>query len=722
MRPFFGLFLSILLSVPAAAQSETTGEPAAESRAEPAAEPAEKEAPLPPPVEEAPAKDEAAATEVPTAPLNLQELKDQIKEELRAELEAEMRKELDQRDQESTSEDADGEWKEQRWVEEVKPTLNFLEFDGYFRVRGDLFNRLDLGTYDPEIGRGTSPFPVPTNYRPYDGEEGCAAPANEPNGRPGQFCLGESEDSQNVMSANTRLSLRPTLHISEDIRIMSRIDVFDNLVLGSTPQALSRGMNPQVPISVASLGDNPAQTGFNTAMDAIRLKRLWGEVMTPFGLFRFGRQPQHFGLGILANGGDQLDSDYGDHADQILFATEIGGHQIAPAYGISASGPNARGGGAGTANGNAPFYLPGEAGQRFNLDPSDDVHSFMLSVIKKEDEADLEAKLKAGDWNVDYGFFATYRMQRYDVPNYYQGVTATQNLDLVTDYVNRNANIGVLSAWMQYQWNSIRIELEAAGVVGQIEDTQLTSTGLRASDPQMRVWEENQFVNKPLWLIQGGIALETEFGFLNDSLFVGFDAGVASGDDAPGFGIRPGSNPNPRLGDVDGQQYGSCLERGDAGPDGVARTDDDRCTVRDDNVTNFRFDPDYQIDLILFREILGTVSDAAYIKPHVSYYFTESLGLRGDVIYSNALTDASAPGLTSPLGIEIDATGFYGSQDGFFFMVQGGIFFPFGGLNHARDPNDENLGRPLPGSRPVDPAFLNAQFAYTLQGLAGIEF
>ena len=26
------------------------------------------------------------------------------------------------------------EWEEERWVEEVKPTLNFLEFDGYFKA------------------------------------------------------------------------------------------------------------------------------------------------------------------------------------------------------------------------------------------------------------------------------------------------------------------------------------------------------------------------------------------------------------------------------------------------------------------------------------------------------------------------------------------------------------------------------------------------------------
>ena len=34
------------------------------------------------------------------------------------------------------------------------------------------------------------------------------------------------------------------------------------------------------------------QAGFNSVWDAVRVKRLWGEVMTPFGMLRVGRQPQ----------------------------------------------------------------------------------------------------------------------------------------------------------------------------------------------------------------------------------------------------------------------------------------------------------------------------------------------------------------------------------------------------------------------------------------------
>ena len=39
---------------------------------------------------------------------------------------------------------------------------------------------------------------------------------------------------------------------------------------------------------------------------------------------------------------------------------------------------------------------------------------------------------------------------------------------------------------------------------------------------------------------------------------------------------------------------------------------------RDRTVDNFRFHPDYHIDQILFREIIGTITDAIYIRPHAA--------------------------------------------------------------------------------------------------------
>ena len=81
-----------------------------------------------------------------------QELKDELKEELREELTAELSGEG--RTQPSAGEGdswAEEEWK---WEEPVKPELNFLEIDGYFRFRYQLFKNLDLSTYSTVDGQG----------------------------------------------------------------------------------------------------------------------------------------------------------------------------------------------------------------------------------------------------------------------------------------------------------------------------------------------------------------------------------------------------------------------------------------------------------------------------------------------------------------------------------------------------------------------------------------
>ena len=93
---------------------------------------------------------------------------------------------------------------------------------------------------------------------------------------------------------------------------------------------------------------------------------------------------------------------------------------------------------------------------------------------------------------------------------------------------------------------------------------------------------------------QFGLAFESELALGHSR--VGLDAGVASGDDAPGFGAFPAPGAAaPKPGDLDGPQ---------ADPPG------------DTTVDNFRFHPDYRVDRILFREIIGTVTDAIYVRPH----------------------------------------------------------------------------------------------------------
>ena len=53
---------------------------------------------------------------------------------------------------------------------------------------------------------------------------------------------GRAECDQNANAfANMRLRLEPAIHLSDDVRVRMQIDVFDNMVLGSTPDSFAVG-------------------------------------------------------------------------------------------------------------------------------------------------------------------------------------------------------------------------------------------------------------------------------------------------------------------------------------------------------------------------------------------------------------------------------------------------------------------------------------------------
>jgi len=109
-----------------------------------------------------------------------------------------------------------------------------------------------------------------------------------------------------------RLRLEPTINISDQVRVVAQIDVFDNLILGSTPDSLISASQPDLRTNVAQaaiLSNSQNPPGQNTFTSAISPKRVWGEVDGQLGSLRFGRMPWHFGRGMYFNKGDCADCD-----------------------------------------------------------------------------------------------------------------------------------------------------------------------------------------------------------------------------------------------------------------------------------------------------------------------------------------------------------------------------------------------------------------------------
>jgi uncharacterized protein (TIGR04551 family) len=91
-------------------------------------------------------------------------------------------------------------------------------------------------------------------------------------------------------------------------------------------------------------------------------------------------------------------------------------------------------------------------------------------------------------------------------------------------------------------------------------------------------------------------------------------------------------------------------------------------------LTNYRFNPAYQVDLILWRRILGTVTDAWYVKPTFRWEILDGLNVGAQIVYSQALFAVSTPSrVNRPLGIELDLGVKYQSDDGFVFFLDYGL-------------------------------------------------
>lgn len=605
---------------------------------------------------DAPAMAQAPPPARPPTRLSDEE-KEDLREELRRELEAEFEDRLDSAREEMRDEiraamvtqEANQAWEDDwddAW-EEVQPRLDFFEVDGYFRTRMDLFHQFDLRT-----GRDVEGY----HLFPVDPQD---------------------PDRTTVAGANMRLRIDPTLNVSEEVRVRAQIDIFDNLVWGSTPRggfALGQG-NQRYPWVFLSPAQEPPRFGWNDARDSIAVKRAWAEVRTPIGELRFGRMGDNFGLGMNVNDGNCLDCDHGDTVDRFMFAMKIADHIVAPALDFVSEGPTS-----------ANLTTDYPTAQPFDRSQSDDARAWVLTVLRRDTEEEIRRMRVAGrETFVNYGLHFSYRKQSWDAQTAH-----VPNIDLGTAappaFVLRDAWAVVPDVWFRFQHKKYRLELEVATIQGKLRNRP--SLWDAALGPEQ---------DQELTLNQWGAVLQNEVLLADDRLALGLELGFASGDRAPGFGNFPGrsADPNspeapfPQQGAWEGPQF-NCF----------------RADCSDDTINNFSFDRDYRIDLILFREILGAVTDVTYVRPSLRYDILDGLDANLAVIYSQVNSLGTTPTENRPLGIELDAIINYISADGFIASIGYGVLFPLSGLNGLR----------------IDGSEIDAKTAQAVRGYFGVVY
>ncbi|MDP7039361.1 MAG: TIGR04551 family protein [Myxococcota bacterium] len=470
------------------------------------------------------------------------------------------------------------EWDTKDWML-IKPKVTRLELDGYFRLRGDLFRRLDLG--NGVVWDGTERYPAP------------------PDGK------------ANVTGTNMRLRIEPKINISEGIQIISTWDVFDNLVFGGTP-------NSDRPTDTLT-STQVSPSGTSALNDSLYVKRAYARLyaMNEQLEVRVGRMSDHWGLGVFANDGDCFDCDYGSVVDRAALTFKIAQHVWVPMVDWLANGPVI-----------TPFG--GVGGQPLDALNSDDAMRYSLRIVKTDHDDDIRESVLKGQTVWNYGLWnALQRQDRGLRAAYYASNDLSANAAVnAEDDEKRDANIYLGSAFLKVYRGILEFGLEGTVLAGSFRDKFVDTSA-----------ETTEATN----VLQVGGAMDATWRFGGDyeGTTLSLKAGGASGDSAAGFGA---------LDQAAGQRGAS-----------VTGTDDY-------NLNNFQFSPDYHVDLILFRRLLGTVTDAWYVRPEVGYQFNERVNGGLAAIYSQALFKRSTPAYAegesgeNPLGFEVNVHLDYSSE------------------------------------------------------------
>jgi hypothetical protein len=117
----------------------------------------------------------------------------------------------------------------------------------------------------------------------------------------------------------SRLRLRPVFNYKDLAKLKFQVNGMHDALWGDNASQAS----------TAVFANDPSLTGLSGhEVPSLYLSRAWLEFSVPVGLIRVGRQPSHWGLGLLANDGDGFKNTFGEATtqgntfDRAIFATK----------------------------------------------------------------------------------------------------------------------------------------------------------------------------------------------------------------------------------------------------------------------------------------------------------------------------------------------------------------------------------------------------------------
>lgn len=480
-------------------------------------------------------------------------------------------------------------------------------------------------------------------------------------------------DANLLTWASIRLKYDAVLRPGPPWGIHLGLTALDNMILGSSPasadQRSLRDVFGLYPDAGSGRGEDLSDeergayaksrtSSLKRFRDALRVRYLYGTWrILDFVDFAAGRMPDSFGLGLMRNAGTCADCDFGTYVDGMRLGLSLKGFHLEGSWEFTAVG--------------ATTDLPGLPGQPTNLGRIDDVQTFTLRLVGAPyNDATRDARRHRLDVErrvgFDWGIFSSFTSQDLssaetdpaaldpDCPIVAE--TSAGQVVVAQDcwrLIPRKVFFWRPSVWVKTLWHpdaasELRIEFEAGAMIGSVGNLQRTPD-LGDTSKDFRGF---------------GGALEAEWSTPRWRL--GLDAGFATGDNQRYLGILDGQN----LVVADDLAFPNSANR-NVSENGV--------------VTSYWFHRDYRLDLILFRQVIGGVTNAVYVKPWVAYTLFDSgdtrLTTRLDVLYAAAARPSGTPGRGKHYGVEIDGSLGLEMPAGFGLDLSAGVLLPMSALD-----------------------------------------
>ncbi len=427
------------------------------------------------------------------------------------------------------------------------------------------------------------------------------------------------ERGEKILSwGGVKLHLEPIINVAETMEIHSKLTLMASRLVGTDnvlPDTKENGLLPGTQLEV-----DPS----------IRVEGLWGTLDTPIGELRVGRMPFHWGLGMLYNDANTVDSNTtGDHLDRVMFIVPVMGFKIIPAF----------------------DYISEGAMLRYNdhfIDASsrdDGWQVALMFTMQEEDPAVLEEKLLKENTVYEFGFFGSYSWKSdkaTEVTTPYADTPIDGNIiDPAKTYTlsEQDARMLTLDLWGNIYYKNFSIKAELAFMDGKLGRFRNDDISSRVSAQMF------------------GAALEMQWKYIPRKLHFTLLGGMATGD--KGNGVQGDSMTIP----------GRAI---------------DTALGLDMKVENFRFHRDYNINSFIWREVLGRFTSGYYASFDTQYFFRDDISMRGGLTYSGAWFAKQTPGgKGTPIALEPFVGAYYSGDSGLRAGLTFQLAVPFDGLNTA---------------------------------------